>query len=95
MVKVTFTLDDDTVRTLRQSAQRLGRPQSAVVREAIAQHAEGIGRLSDQQRVSMLRALDDFAAQLPTRSAAATDAELREIRRARRAAGVRRAQRLK
>ena len=35
MVKVTFTLDDRTVTTLRQTAARLDKPNSQIVREAI------------------------------------------------------------
>jgi predicted transcriptional regulator len=35
MVKVTFTLDDQTVARLRQAAARLNRPQSQVVRDAV------------------------------------------------------------
>ena len=58
MVKVTFTLDDETVATLRRSAERLGKPQSAVVREAIADHAARLGRLSDAERRTMLKAFD-------------------------------------
>jgi predicted transcriptional regulator len=41
MVKVTFTVDDETVRTLRTIAERLGKPQSMVVREAVAEMALG------------------------------------------------------
>ena len=39
MVKVTFTLDDDTVARLRRIAARARKPQSLVVREAIAEYA--------------------------------------------------------
>ena len=93
MVKVTFTLDDETVKTLRRSATRLGRPQSAIVREAIADYAERIGRLSDTERTRMLRVLDAHLAQGPTRSDKETDAELRDIRAGRRAAGLHRERR--
>ena len=95
MVKVTFTLDDDTVRTLRQSAQRLGRPQSAVVREAIADHARRIDRLSEEEKGRMLAALARLRSHAPGRTDAETDAELRDIRRARRAAGQHRSRRLR
>ena len=88
MVKVTFTLDAETVSTLRRSAERLRRPQSAVVRDAIADYAERIGRLSGRERAQMLRVLDGLASAPPTRSARAVDAELREVRASRRAAGI-------
>ena len=39
MVKVTFSLDDGTVDQIRRAAARLGRPQSQIVREAIADYA--------------------------------------------------------
>lgn len=93
MVKVTFTLHEDTVATLRRSAERLKKPKSAVVREAIAEHAKRIDRLSDEEKARMLRALDKLLSDPPTRTDAETDAELREIRRARRAAGLRRSRR--
>ena len=35
MAKLTFSLDDETVRTLRMIAERKRKPQSVVVREAI------------------------------------------------------------
>lgn len=93
MVKVTFTLAEETVATLRRSAARLRKPQSAIVREAIAEHAGRIGRLSDAERTRMLRALDAYLLQPPTRTDAETDAELREIRLSRRAAGLHRSRR--
>ena len=45
-VKVTFTLDHDTVARLRQASERLAKPQSAVVRDAIYDFSERVGRLS-------------------------------------------------
>ena len=38
-VKSTFTLDDTTVLTIRRIAEREGKPQSLVVREAVAYYA--------------------------------------------------------
>jgi len=86
MVKVTFTLDDQTVATLRRSAERLGRPQSAVVRDAIADYADRIGRLSPHEQTRMLQVIDALRVQPVTASDAAVDAELRDLRRSRRAA---------
>jgi hypothetical protein len=88
MVKVTFTLDDDTVTRLRRSAERLGKPQSAVVRDAINDYAGRVGRLSDEERRRMLGVLDDLAVH-PARGARAVRAELESIRRARRQGGRR------
>ena len=89
MVKVTFTLDDETVATLRRSAERLSKPQSAVVREAIAEHALRLGRLSESERRAMLKAFDELVPRIPRRPARTADDELREIRRARRLGGRR------
>ncbi|HKW00392.1 MAG TPA: ribbon-helix-helix protein, CopG family [Vicinamibacterales bacterium] len=89
MVKVTFTLDDETVATLRRSAERLGKPQSAVVREAIADHAARIGKLSETERRAMLKTFDELVARIPLRPARTADDELRAIRRARHTGGRR------
>jgi hypothetical protein len=87
MVKVTFTLDEQTVARLRQAAARLNKPQSQVVREAVHDYADRAGRLSEGERVQMLAALDTIARRRPTRAAADVDRELREIRASRRAGG--------
>jgi hypothetical protein len=89
MVKVTFTLDDETVRTLRRIADRTGRAQSLVVREAIAEYAAGGERLGDGERERLLNAYDELAPALPRRSAADVKRELTGLRRARRLAGRR------
>ena len=93
MVKVTFTLDDATIRALRRSAERLRKPQSLVVREAIADYADRIGQLSTRERAQMLRTLDALILQPPSRPAAAAAGEIVRIRASRRAASRRRAAR--
>jgi hypothetical protein len=50
-----------------------------------------IGRLSERERVRMLRAFDELVPRIPARSAVEVDRELRAIRRARRAGGRRHA----
>ena len=89
MVKVTFTLDDETVTRLRQAAARVKKPQSQVVREAVRDYADRAGRLSERERVQMLAALDAIAKRRPTRAPADVDRELREIRASRRTGGRR------
>ncbi len=84
MVKVTFTLDPDTVERLRRTASRLGRPQSYVVREAVREYETRSTRLSDEERTRMLVIVDRIAQRPPTRTARAVDAELSEIRASRR-----------
>jgi Arc/MetJ-type ribon-helix-helix transcriptional regulator len=90
MTKVTFTLDDDTVRAIRTLAERRRKPQSLVVREAVAAYAAQEEKLDDAERARRLRVLDELAAAPRTRSQADVDQELRQIRLGRRA-GWRRA----
>jgi predicted transcriptional regulator len=89
MVKVTFTLDEATVARLRRAAARLARPQSQVVREAIRDYADRVGKLSEDERLRMLRAFDALMPQIPRRPAAAVVAEIEAVREARRRGGRR------
>lgn len=89
MVKMTFTLDDDTAAVLRRSSERLGKPQSMVVREAIQEYGARTGRLSEHERRRMLESIDTFLVHPPSRSAAAVTRELRDVRAARRRGGRR------
>jgi hypothetical protein len=90
MVKLTFSLDDETVGRLRATAEQLRKPQSLVVREAIAEYAARAGRLSESERLSMLRVFDRLVRAIPPRRAGGVDAELRDLRAARRQGGRRR-----
>ncbi len=90
MVKVTFTLDEETIARLRRSAVRLAKPQSQVVREAIRDYASRVGRLSEPERLRMLHVFDEVTAAIPRRSARIVDAELQALRQARRSGGRRR-----
>ena len=87
--KVTFTLDRISMDRLQDAADRLAMPKSEVVREAIMEFHDRIGRLSDRERSKMLKAFDELVPRIPKRSAAEVDAELAEVRRARKAAGRR------
>jgi predicted DNA-binding protein len=86
-VKVTFTLDHDTVGRLRQASERLAKPQSAIVREAIHDFSERVGRLSERERLRQLQIFDEVLPRIPARPAAEVRREINEIRRARRAGG--------
>ena len=90
MIKVTFTLDDATVEQLRRTAIRVRKPQSKVVREAIAEYAARSDKLSAGERQRMLDVLDRAMRRPPSRSPAAVDLELGKIRAARRQWGARR-----
>jgi predicted DNA-binding protein len=87
--KVTFTFDQATIRRLDDAAARLAKPKSEIVREAIHDYHERIGRLSESEKQRMLMALEKFYAKVPARDQQETDAELKEIRHARRHGGRR------
>jgi predicted transcriptional regulator len=89
MVKATFTLDEETISALRKTAQRLAKPQSVIVREAIREFGARAGRLSEEERRQMLRSIDTFLSHPPDRSRAAVENELRQVRLARRRSGRR------
>ena len=89
MTRVTFSLDDQTVARIRQTALRLRKPQSQIVREAVADYAERADRLSDSERAHALGVLARLGGAAPTRTAAGVNRELRALRSARRAGGRR------
>lgn len=89
MVKVTFTLDDETVAEIRRTAARLGTAQSRVVRDAVAEYAARADRLSERERLRILGVLETLRPAAATRSASAVDAEIRALRSARRQGGRR------
>ncbi len=90
MVKVTYSLDDATVRRIRRAAERLGKPQSHVVREAVAEYDARTDRLSEAERLRMLAVLDRWRKEHVPRSGESVEAELREIRLSRRESSLRR-----
>lgn len=89
MVKMTFTLDDETVAALHKAAITQSKPRSVVVREAILEYGARQGRLGEEERRRMLRSIDAMLAQPPTRSRAAVAREVHEVRSARRRGGRR------
>jgi hypothetical protein len=91
--KATFTLDDITVNRLREAAERLAMPKSEVVREAIFEFHERIGRLSDRERAQMLRAFDELVTKIPARSPRDVEREIADLRASRKAGGRRSARR--
>jgi hypothetical protein len=86
MAKVTFSLDDETVRQLRRIADRTRKPQSLIVREAIAHYAaEPLDvRISEGERDRKLALIGELRSRTPLRTAAEADAELDALRKARR-----------
>ena len=87
--KVTFTLDRISIERLQDAADRLTVAKSEVVREAIMEFHDRLGRLSERERAAMLRTFDQVVPAIPSGRAAAVDRELAEVRRARKAGGRR------
>jgi ribbon-helix-helix CopG family protein len=87
MVKVTFTFDEETVKTLRRAASRLKKPQSVVVREAIQDYANRTDRLSEEERQHLLKVFDRVVPRIPVRRQADVDVEVAAVRAARRSGG--------
>lgn len=86
-IKMTFTVDEETASRLTYAADALRKPKSRVVREAIAEYADRIGRLTESERRRMLDAFDELVPAIPARPVDEVTEELAEIRRARRAGG--------
>lgn len=86
-VKVTFTFDETTVARLSEAAERLSKPKSAVVREAIHDFHDRIGRLSERERRRMLQIFDELIPKIPVRPKSFVERELKQLRKARRSGG--------
>lgn len=84
MPKLTFSLDDETVASLRKAAERSRKPQSLIVREAIAEYTRRDERLSPEERERLMGVLRRIKSRPRDRSQADVDRELREVRRSRR-----------
>jgi hypothetical protein len=82
-VKVTFTLDEATVNRIATVAQRLALPKSQVVREAVEDYYERLGKMSERERKRMLRIFDEVVPRIPARPLTEIRRELQEIRLAR------------
>jgi hypothetical protein len=87
--KVTFTLDQATINRIQEAAERLSLPKSGVVREAVQEFFDRIWRLSDRERLKMLRTFDEVIPRIPNRHVKEVELELRVIRQARRSGGRR------
>ncbi len=86
---MTFTFDEGTVTRIDRTAQRLGLSKSRVVREAIREYAERVGRLSEGERLRMLGAFDEMVERVPERPLEAVEREIADVRRARQGGGRR------
>lgn len=86
-IKVTFTLDEATIGRLNDTARRLAKPKSEVVRQAIRDYHSRSDRLSEAERKRMLRVLDKMMERPPTRGHNDVRREIAQIRAARKSGG--------
>ncbi len=86
-IKMTFSVDEETAARLVYAADALRKPKSQVVREAIADYADRVGRLTEAERRRLLDAFDELVPAIPERPEDEVTDELAEIRRARRVGG--------
>jgi metal-responsive CopG/Arc/MetJ family transcriptional regulator len=86
-VKMTFSLDEATASRLDDAAATLRMPKSAIVRDAIRDYADRVGRLSEAERLRLLGVFDEVVPAIPDGTDEAVDAELAEVRRERQHSG--------
>ncbi len=72
---------------LDRTADRLSRSKSEVVREAIRVYSEHIHLLSEDERERLLATFDRVVPSIPPRPVEEVEAELEEVRQARRGGG--------
>lgn len=88
MTKITMTLSDDAIEALNMAAKRLRKPKSEIVRMALKDFAEhSADRISPAELARRIAILDKIRGIFPTRSNEEMEAELRDIREARRGGG--------
>ena len=85
--KMTFSLDTLTAARISALARDLGKPKSAIVREAVSVYARSAGKVTEAERVERVRLFRKLAAEIPPRSPEEIEAEQRELRLARRSGG--------
>ena len=82
-VKSTFTLDEETTLTLRRLAQHSGKPQSLIVREAIAHYAARDEKTTPDEREQWLSTFDNLVARVSPRPRHEIDAETAAVKASR------------
>ena len=84
---MTFSLDTLTAARIGALSEQLGKPKSAIVREAVSVYAQTTGKVTEDERVERARVFREYLARVPPRPAEEVEAELRELRLARRSGG--------
>jgi len=87
--KATFSLDDATLRRLDRTAASLGKSKSEIVREAVEEYAARADRLSEGERLRLLRAFDELVPKIPERPLSEVEGELASLRTSRHSGGRR------
>lgn len=86
-IKATFTLDEATMKRIEIASQRLALPKSQVIREAVHDYYERLGKMSEHECRRMLSIFDEVIPKIPARPRNELRRELNEIRLARRLDG--------
>ena len=86
MVKLTVTVDDETAQRLRKLADRKKKPQSQIVREALAYYDANPPdeKTSPEERARLLGVIDAIISRPPDKDPEVTRRELEELRESRR-----------
>ena len=87
---MTFSLDTLTAARIGALSAQLGKPKSAIVREAVSEYARNAGRVTEEERLARVRTFEELVAKIHPRSREEVEAELAEIRRSRRTSWLRR-----
>ncbi|MGE3274504.1 MAG: ribbon-helix-helix protein, CopG family [Vicinamibacterales bacterium] len=87
--KVTFTLDEATVAALKRESARTGKPQSLIVREAIAQYEARGDRLTAAEQQHLLGVIAEIRASRTADAGTRAAREATAVTRARREGGRR------
>jgi hypothetical protein len=82
--KVTYTLDAETVGAIKRAAKESGKPQSWIVREAVAQYGLRRDKMTPAERAHKLKVYREMVKTLTPRPHEEVEAELEELRRSRR-----------
>ena len=77
-------LDEESIERLSVTAKRLRKSKSEVVRKAIADYHDRVGRLSEAERQRLLGIIDTSLSRLPRRRQADVAKEIEAIRAGRR-----------
>jgi hypothetical protein len=85
----TLTLDEETIQQIEAAAEHLGKSNSEVVEEAMADYRRLPDKITEAERQRMLNALDEMMRRPSPKTAEDVQREIEEVRAARRGGGRR------